>query len=131
MLPGAFNRLLSMAERMAAAQISRSADALKYQHRESFAGRWLGFAIAVLAMIGAGATAAMNQPWLAAAFLGVPVTGVAKVLINQPIGRCTLTEALLFLSNPPPPMPLPLARHRMRQHRIELHQVLLTFETRR
>ena len=74
-----------MAERMEAAQINQSELALKYHHKDTFRGHWLGFGLSALAMIGAGLMAYLGQSWLAAAFLSVPVMGVAKALVEKAI----------------------------------------------
>jgi hypothetical protein len=75
--------MLSMAERMENAQISQSADALKYQYADSARGQWLGFATAIAAMVGAGIMAAVHQPLLAGIFLSVPVVGIARAFIES------------------------------------------------
>jgi len=81
--PGAFNRILSMAERMEAAQIEQSADSMRFQHQDTIRGQWLGFVTVVIALIGAGIMGAIGQPWLAGVFLTLPVMGVAKSLIES------------------------------------------------
>jgi uncharacterized membrane protein len=81
--PGVFDRIVSMAERMEAAQIEQSAAALKYQHEDSRRGQWLGFSVAAGAVVGAVIIGIVGNPWLAAAFLAVPVMGVAQALVES------------------------------------------------
>jgi uncharacterized membrane protein len=82
-LPGAFDRIVGMAEKMGNAQIHQSELALINQHKTVATGQWLGFAaIAICAACGA-ALGVFGQPWLAAAFLAVPAMGVAKALVDS------------------------------------------------
>jgi uncharacterized membrane protein len=81
-LPGSFDRMIAMAERLQAAQIDESRRAHDHTHADNRRGQWLGFSAAVSAMLCALAALALNNPWVAAAFISVPVMGVAKVLVE-------------------------------------------------
>jgi uncharacterized membrane protein len=81
LLPGAFDRMIKMAEQLQAAQIEDSRLALTFTQQDARRGHWLGFTIALLAVVGAVATAALGFPWLSALFLGVPLLAVAQALI--------------------------------------------------
>jgi len=81
-LPGAFNRIIAMAEQLQSAQIAQSQKALEYSYLNGRRGHWLGFAITVLAFGGAFFCAWISSPWVAGAFLSIPVMAVAKALID-------------------------------------------------
>ena len=81
--PGAFARILTMAENMQAAQIDQSKIALGNAHSDIRRGHWLGFSIGALALIGAVVIGLWGNAWLAAAFLAVPVMGLAKALVES------------------------------------------------
>jgi uncharacterized membrane protein len=82
LLPGAFDRIIAMAEQLQAAQIEQSRRALDHQNENSRRGHWLGFATTVLAVAGAGFCAWIGRNWVAAAFLSVPAMAVAKALVD-------------------------------------------------
>ena len=67
-LPGTFDRILSMAERMEAAQIAQSADALRSQANDVRRAHYLGAGLGAFAIAGAIVMGFAGQPWLAAAF---------------------------------------------------------------
>ena len=81
--PGAFARILTMAENMQAAQIDQSKIALGNAHSDIRRGHWLGFSVGALALIGAVVIGLWGNAWLAAAFLAVPVMGLAKALVES------------------------------------------------
>lgn len=80
-LPGVFDRLVGMAERMEAAQIEQSDTALKASTSEGKRGQYLGAGLGALALFCAAYVGDKN-PWLGAAFLAVPVMGLAKSLVE-------------------------------------------------
>jgi uncharacterized membrane protein len=80
--PGAFNRIIAMAEQLQEAQIAQSRRALDYSYFNGRRGHWLGWATTVLAMGGSLFCAWIGSPWVAGAFLRVPVMAVAKALIE-------------------------------------------------
>jgi uncharacterized membrane protein len=82
-LPGTFDRILSMAERMEAAQIAQSADALRNQADDVRRAHYLGAGLGVLAIVGAIVMGFAGQPWLATAFLAVPVMGLARAFVEN------------------------------------------------
>jgi uncharacterized membrane protein len=82
-LPGAFNRMIAMAEQLQAAQIEEARRVNEYTQRDSRRGLWLGWSTTVLAMIGAIGCLYFNSPWVAAAFLSVPVMAVARALVES------------------------------------------------
>lgn len=81
-LPGTFNRLISMAEQLQQAQIEQSRTALEYSKEDVSRGHWLGFVTTAAAMIGAIVCAGLGQPYVACLFLSVPVMAVAKALVE-------------------------------------------------
>ena len=80
--PGAFDRMLSMAERAQAGQLATVADVNRNIREDAQRGALLGTAITLASMLGAGVCAYIGQPWVAGAFLGVPVLSVARSLIE-------------------------------------------------
>ena len=81
-LPGTFDRILSMAERMEAAQIAQSADALRNQANDIRRAHYLGAGLGASAIAGAILMGFTGQPWLATAFLAVPVMGLARAFVE-------------------------------------------------
>ena len=106
-LPGFFDRIVNMAERMEAAQIEQSAKALAFQASAVKTGQWLGFAMGAIALVGAVICGFLGEQWLAAAFVSVPVMGVATALVNSHRGasKPDSAGALNSPSSPPPPAP--------------------------
>lgn len=80
--PGAFDRMLSMAERAQEAQLASLADVNRNIREDARRGALLGTAVTLASMLGAGVCACIGQPWVAGAFLGVPVLSVARSLIE-------------------------------------------------
>ena len=64
-LSGTFNRLITMAEQLQAAQIVQSQQGLDYTQADTKRGHWLGFATTGFAMIGALLCAIFGHPWVA------------------------------------------------------------------
>jgi uncharacterized membrane protein len=115
-LPGSFDRMIAMAERLEAAQIDESRRVHDYTHADSRRGHWLGFFAAVAAMLCSLAALAFGYPWVAGAFISVPVMGVAKALVDAartttptdrlPAANKAATESQKVPANPPaPPSP--------------------------
>jgi uncharacterized membrane protein len=105
-LPGTFNRLITMAEQLQAAQISQSAQALEYAHADTKRGHWLGFTTTGFAMAGAIICAAIGDPWVAGLFLSVPVMAVAKALIETTKAPSP-TDIIKAATQPQPPPETP------------------------
>ena len=80
--PGAFARMLTMAERAQEGQIASVTSVNENIRRDAHRGAVLGTAVTLASMVGAGFCAFIGQPWVAAAFLGVPVLSVARSLIE-------------------------------------------------
>jgi uncharacterized membrane protein len=81
-LPGVFDRMITMAEELQAAQISESKRVQDYTFSEAKRGHWLGFLAAIAAMACAVGASVLHEPWVAVAFISVPVMGVAKALVD-------------------------------------------------
>jgi uncharacterized membrane protein len=98
-LPGAFDRMIAMAEQAQAAQIEANNHAQNYLRDDTKRGHWLGFAATCTAMIGAVVCAWIGQSWVAALFLGVPVMAVAKALVDG--ARAQKTQVVAAPPAPP------------------------------
>ncbi len=96
--PGAFDRMIRMAEQLQAAQIENLRRAQEYLQTDTRRGHWLGWSVAILAMGGALGCLALGYPWVASLFLGIPVMAVAKALIES-------VKSKPELSALPPPQP--------------------------
>lgn len=81
-LPGTFERFISMAERLQAAQIVQSDKVITLSHADNGRGAWLGALLAAAAMAGALVAQGMGSVTVACFFLGVPLTGVCRSLIE-------------------------------------------------
>lgn len=90
--PGSWNRILTMVEQAHAAQIETAKTAQANMRIDAQRTHFLGAGVTVVAMIGATICALFGQPWVAGAFLSVPVMSVGKALIES-------TKASV---NPPP-----------------------------
>jgi Predicted membrane protein (DUF2335) len=95
-LPGSFNRIIAMTERRLEAEIEAGKEGRAAQRGDVKRGHYLGSVITGAAMIGAGVCAFINQPWVAGAFLAVPVMSVSKALIDS-------------VRTPQPKLPIPVA----------------------
>lgn len=95
--PGTFDRLVTMAETQQQAVIESAAEARRYQRADNQRGQYLGFAVTVLAIVGAIICAYFGQAWIAAALVGVPVLSVARSLVESaraaPVVRADATPA--------------------------------------
>lgn len=80
--PGSFDRIVKMAERMEAAQISQSDKALSGQISDVKRGHWLGWTTGIAALTCALILGIADHDWLGAAFLALPVMGLAKSFID-------------------------------------------------
>lgn len=84
-------RIFKMAEAEQAARLAREAEAAQYEitkldaiRRDSRRGQWLGFTIALAAVIAASATAYFGaHPAVSIALVGVPILGIVKAIINS------------------------------------------------
>jgi uncharacterized membrane protein len=80
--PGAFNRMITMAEEAQKAQISSLQRAQEYQRRDAKRGHLLGAAISLVAMGLSVYCAIHGQSVVAGLLLSVPVMAVARSLIE-------------------------------------------------
>jgi uncharacterized membrane protein len=78
--PGAFDRIL--AERLQAAQINQAETNAQFAQKDTRRGHWLGFAVAIVALVAAPVCLLIGNPWVAGLCLGVPVLSVAKALVD-------------------------------------------------
>lgn len=90
---GSFDRILTMAERLQAAQLEQAKRAHDYTQADMRRGQWLGFSATVLSMIGAFACSVVGAEWgvsgaflVAGALVSVPVMAVAKALVDSSRG---------------------------------------------
>jgi uncharacterized membrane protein len=89
-LPGSFDRMIKMAEKLQDAQITQTTNAQNYTRIDARRGHWLGFSTTVLALLGAIGCGITGAAWgalglyaLAALMVGVPVMAVAKALVES------------------------------------------------
>ena len=101
--PGAFDRILGMAERAEAARIADTRQAQAYHRADIGRGHWLGFAVALAAIAAAVACAVAGYQWVAVTLVGVPVMSVGKSLVDG--GRRRPIQAGELAAAPPPPPP--------------------------
>lgn len=88
-LPGAFDRLITMAEHLQAAQVEEDKRAHDYTRADARRGHWLGFTSTVLAIVASVGVTIAGYPWIGVALVSVPVMGVAKALIDSTRGKRT------------------------------------------
>jgi uncharacterized membrane protein len=86
-LPGAFDRILKMAEQGQAAQIQSVRTAQRNLLADSQRGNYLGFIITAAAMGCSMVCVAYGAMWIAGLFLSVPVMSVGKALIESAKSR--------------------------------------------
>jgi hypothetical protein len=72
-----------MAERLQAAQIKQTETAAQFAQVDTKRGHWLGFAVAIAALVAAIVSLLLDNPWVAGLCLSVPVMAVAKALIDS------------------------------------------------
>ena len=89
-LRGSFNRLVTMAEQLQAQQISQAYLVLRNTQRDNRRGHWLGFLTTILAMVCALGCLFLEYPWVALAFVSIPVMAVAKALVK--LAKAPTTE---------------------------------------
>jgi uncharacterized membrane protein len=83
LLPGAFDRLMTMAEEAQAAGIEPNKQANAYFRADVRRAHWLGVGVTVLAMVGALIALRMGSPTVAGLFLSVTVISVARALVES------------------------------------------------
>lgn len=82
-LRGSFNRMITMAEQLQAQQISQTYLILRNTQRDNRRGHWLGFLTTILAMVCALGCLFLDYPWIALAFVSIPVMAVAKAFVES------------------------------------------------
>ena len=94
-LPGAFNRIITMAERQQEAGIERSKQANIYRHADVKRAHYLGAAVTTIALIFALIALKMGSLIVAGAFLSVPVLSVGKAILDsvRPASRVSSVAA--------------------------------------
>jgi uncharacterized membrane protein len=86
-LPGTFDRMIGMAERLQEAQIAEANRSQNFLHADQKRGHYLGAATTILAMVGALIAVYLRSELVAGLFLSVPVMAVAKAFIDSARGR--------------------------------------------
>lgn len=82
-LRGSFNRMVTMAEQLQAQQISQAYFVLRNTQRDNRRGHWLGFLTTILAMVCALGCLFLDYPWVALAFVSIPVMAAANALVES------------------------------------------------
>ncbi|MEA3174031.1 MAG: putative rane protein [Gammaproteobacteria bacterium] len=82
-LPGCFNRLITMAEQAQTANTRSVERAQEFTRRDIRRGHILGAITTALAMVGCVVCVWLKQPWVAGLFLAVPVMAVARAFIEH------------------------------------------------
>ena len=83
LVPGAFNRIIIMAEQAQTAQILSVDNAQNFARRDTRRGHYLGFISNALAMFGAIFCLYLKFPWVSVSFLSVPAMAVGKALVDS------------------------------------------------
>ena len=107
-LPGTFNRMVTMAEQLQAAQIEDSRRAMELARKDTKRGHYLGFFVAIAAIASALGCVALGQPWVAALLVSVPVMAVAQALVASSRSE-TPSQVIQAAANLPVPTPPPAA----------------------
>ena len=82
-LRGSFNRMVTMAEQLQAQQISQAYFVLRNTQRDNRRAHWLGFLTTILAMVCALGCLFLDYPWVALAFVSIPVVAAANALVES------------------------------------------------
>jgi len=80
--PGAWDRIIRMAEKQQDAVISASDKAMDYQQKDTRRGQILGAFVTLACIGGAIYCAIIGQPWVAGGLVAVPVMAVPIALIQ-------------------------------------------------
>jgi hypothetical protein len=94
--PGAFDRILKMAERQQESDIGAARETRLLVQSDTKRGVWLGWSVTVGAIIGAVVCAYIGQPAVALVLIAVPVMSVAKALVDS-------SRAARAAASPPEP----------------------------
>jgi uncharacterized membrane protein len=108
--PGAFDRMMKMAERRLEAQIKETERAQDYTQKDTRRAHWMGAITHVIAVIGALVCVALGVEfknssvfWVAGALVGLPVMAVAKSFVDSV--KQPSTKDILDAVKPTPPPP--------------------------
>jgi uncharacterized membrane protein len=82
-LPGAFDRIIKMAEKAQSDQTETVRDVNLATRQDVRRGQWLGAAVSFAALVGAAYCVYAGQATVACFFIGVPVMAVAKALVDS------------------------------------------------
>jgi uncharacterized membrane protein len=83
LVPGAADRIIQMAEREQAHRHACELESLPKAHRTNTRGQYLGWALAVVAVVAAAIVAIEKGPWeVSVALVGIPVLGAVQALIT-------------------------------------------------
>jgi uncharacterized membrane protein len=82
-LPGSWDRMLTMAEEAQSADIRNVEHTGEYVSRGFERGQVFGFIAMLVAMGAALCCVKLNEPWVAAAFLSVPVMAAARSFVGS------------------------------------------------
>jgi hypothetical protein len=75
--------MVTMAEQLQAQQISQAYFVLRNTQRDNRRGHWLGFLTTILAMVCALGCLFLDYPWVALAFVSIPVMAAANALVES------------------------------------------------
>jgi len=81
--PGAFDRLITMAENQQRLAAEAGQDARDKQGHDIRRGQVLGASVTLASIFGALFCAYIQQPWVATALVAVPVMSVAKAFLDR------------------------------------------------
>lgn len=82
-IPNGASRILAMAETEQTHRVAMETAALDAEIADQRRGQWLGASVAILCVLAAAFSAYHGAPWqVTVAFLGVPVLGIVKALVN-------------------------------------------------
>ena len=82
-LPGAFDRILTMAEKAQDSQLETNENAQLFLQRDVMRSHYLGAAISALALVCATGCALTGHPTVSVALVGIPVMAVARAFVNS------------------------------------------------
>ncbi len=82
-LSGSSDRIVTMAEKEQNHRIDWENRGLKASVQDTFRGQWFAFFIAIIAIGGAIYLGKINQPWVAAVLIGVPLTGLVSSFLKK------------------------------------------------
>ena len=100
LLPGSFDRILTMAEETQRAQIKTVENAQSFLQSDTKRSHYLGAAISFFALAGALTCGILNHPTVGVALVSIPVMAVAQAFLS---GNTKSQETTTAASSPPTP----------------------------